>query len=53
MKLLTKFTSEEEGVTLIEYALIALLIAIALVITLVQVGGTVSDFYQSVANAFP
>ncbi|MFO8023034.1 MAG: Flp family type IVb pilin [Perlabentimonas sp.] len=44
---------EDDGVTSIEYALIAVLIAIAIVVTLDQVGVTVSGFYQSVADAFP
>jgi len=53
MDFIMRLIREEEGVALIEYALIAILIAIALVFTLGLVGETVSEFYQSVADAFP
>lgn len=42
----------EEGVTLIEYALLAMVTAIALVSVLSDVGTAVQGFFQSVAEAF-
>ena len=53
MKLLMKLFSEEEGVTLIEYALIAFLIVIGIFLTIASIGLSVRDFYQLVADGFP
>lgn len=41
------------GQGLVEYALIILFVAIALVGALTILGGTLADFYQTAAAAFP
>jgi pilus assembly protein Flp/PilA len=46
MKLLKRLYSEEEGVTLIEYALLAGLIALALVTILRTTGETLNAFFE-------
>jgi pilus assembly protein Flp/PilA len=50
MEKLIKFFKDEQGVTAIEYALIASLIAVFIVAALYFVGGEVSDTYQNVAS---
>ena len=54
MKFIKRLLCEEKGTTSIEYALIALLIAIVLVGTgvLNTIGDTVKGFYQSVSDGF-
>ena len=51
MKLIIRLLSEEDGVTLIEYALIAVLIAVALVSTLGLVGEEVERLYKLVSDS--
>jgi pilus assembly protein Flp/PilA len=51
MNLLKRLFREEEGVTLIEYALIAALIAIAAIVTLGLVGGQINALFQQVLSA--
>lgn len=46
MKLLKKFFSDEGGVTLIEYALIAALLAMAVVVALGIAGDAVTEFFE-------
>jgi pilus assembly protein Flp/PilA len=53
MKKLFHLFDSEEGVTSIEYALIASLIAMVIVVTVTALGSTVKDLYQSVVSAFP
>ena len=48
MKLLKRLFSEEEGVTLIEYALIAALIAVVAIITLIAVGANVNAVFDTI-----
>ena len=50
IKLLNRLLSEEYGVTLIEYALIGTLIAMAVVIVLNIVGDAVKTFYDLLAS---
>ncbi len=50
MEKLIKFFKDEQGVTAIEYALIASLIAVFIVAALYFVGGQVSDTYENVAS---
>lgn len=50
MERLVRFLKDEEGVTSIEYALIAALIAIVIVIALSFVGNEVSETYENVAS---
>ena len=51
MKLLKRLFQEEEGVTLIEYGLIAALIAIAVIATLRLVGTTLDGLFQQIQSA--
>lgn len=46
-----RFLRDEEGVTAIEYGLIAALIAVAIIITVTAVGGGLQDVFQAVADA--
>ncbi|MBW1744718.1 MAG: Flp family type IVb pilin [Deltaproteobacteria bacterium] len=50
MEKLIKFFKDEQGVTAIEYALIASLIAVVIVAALFFVGGEVSNTYDTVAS---
>lgn len=52
-KLLHDFVLEDDGVTSIEYALIASLMVVAIVSTVPLVGTAVAGLFQSVVNAFP
>ena len=47
------FARAEEGVTAIEYALIAALIALAIVATVTTLGQTVRDLFNRVAASMP
>jgi pilus assembly protein Flp/PilA len=49
--LIQKFVRDEEGVTAIEYGLIAALIAVAIVITVTAVGTNLNVIFGSVAAA--
>ena len=44
------FASSESGVTSIEYALIGVLIAVAIVVSVTNVGSAVNGLYQRVAD---
>ena len=48
-----KFINSDEGATMIEYAVIAMLVAMVLVGTLTTIGTSVSSYFQLVANKFP
>jgi len=50
---LVKAICSDSGVSAIEYALIAGLIAIAIVTGATRVGGSISAFFNTVAAAFP
>jgi pilus assembly protein Flp/PilA len=50
MKLLNRLFREEEGVTIIEYALIAALIAIAAIVTVGLAGEQVEAVFQFIAD---
>ena len=50
MKKLFGFLKEEEGVTAIEYGLIAALIAIAIVLTVTTVGTKLNSTFTSVST---
>ena len=50
MKGIIKFFKDEEGVTAIEYGLIAAGIAIAIVAVVFVVGNSLSDVFQSVSD---
>ena len=51
MEKLLQFLKEEEGVTAIEYGLIAALIAIAIITALEAVGGGLNALFQRVVTA--
>ena len=46
------WTQEEKGQTLIEYALIVLLISIVVIVVLGALGGDVTDVFQSIRDTF-
>lgn len=48
-----RFFGKESGQTLVEYALIIMLVAIALVLALGLLAGGLDDFYRTAAAAFP
>jgi pilus assembly protein Flp/PilA len=50
MEKITRFMKEEEGVTLIEYGLIAALIAVALIATLTSVKDGLVSLFSTVAT---
>ncbi len=52
MKLIKRFLTEEDGVTAIEYALIASLIAMAIILTVTAVGQNVSALFTRVETEF-
>lgn len=51
MKLFKRLFSEEEGVTLIEYALIAALIAVVAIATLILVGDEIVNIFNNIQEA--
>lgn len=51
MKLLKRLFREEEGVTLIEYGLIAAIISVALIAVLFSVQGGLQKIFNDVASA--
>jgi len=53
MKRLLKFLKEEEGVTAIEYGLIAALVAVAIIVALTTLGTKVSNTFSTVSGKMP
>jgi pilus assembly protein Flp/PilA len=51
MEKLLKFLKDEEGIVAIEYALIALLIAVAIVGTVTALGGQLNTVFTSIKNS--
>jgi pilus assembly protein Flp/PilA len=51
MEMLLRFLKEEDGVTAIEYGLIAALIAIAIIAALIAVGGGLNTIFNRVVTA--
>ena len=47
------FVKDRSGVTSIEYALIAVIVAVGIVASVTVLGGSVSDIYNTVAAAMP
>ena len=45
-----RFFKDEEGVTAIEYSLIAALIGVAIVVTVMAVGGSVNAVFNNVSE---
>jgi pilus assembly protein Flp/PilA len=50
MKTLMRFFKDEEGVTAIEYGLIAALIAVVIIIAVAAVGTSLSTTFQNVST---
>jgi pilus assembly protein Flp/PilA len=48
-----KLIQNEEGVTAIEYALIAALIAVAIIAALTTLGGKISNTFNTVSGKMP
>lgn len=53
MHALKRFVFEEDGVTAIEYGLIAALIAVAIAVAVAATGTTLAGVFASVTAAFP
>ncbi len=53
VKKLIKFLKDEEGVTALEYGLIAALIAVAIIAAVGMLGGKVSTTFDTVSAAMP
>lgn len=51
MDFIKKFIREEDGVTAIEYGLIAALIAVAIIVAVTSVGTKLTAVFSSVATA--
>ena len=51
MKFVRKMFKNEEGATAIEYGLIAALIAVAAIVAMGQLGGTLSNTFNNVNNS--
>jgi pilus assembly protein Flp/PilA len=50
MEAIKRFLNDEEGVTAIEYGLIAAGIAVAVIVVVYVIGGKISSAFQSIAN---
>jgi len=46
----TAFLRDEQGATAIEYALIAALVAVAIIVAVEQLGGSVGNLFQGVSD---
>jgi pilus assembly protein Flp/PilA len=53
MESLIRFIKDEEGVTAIEYGLIAALIAVAIIAAVELVGGKLTNTFDAVSNKLP
>ena len=53
VEMMKRFLTEEDGVTAIEYALIASLIAMVIIVTVGDVGQKVSDLFETVKTELP
>lgn len=51
MNAIIRFLKDEEGVTAIEYGLIASLIAVVIILAVTAAGTAVNDAFQDVADA--
>ncbi len=50
MKKLMRFLKDEDGVTAIEYGLIAALIAVTIILTITAVGDALNDIFTTVSD---
>lgn len=51
MSKMSTFMRDEEGVTAIEYGLIAALIAVVIIVSVTNVGTALSNIFQAIADA--
>ena len=52
MEIYKRLFKEEKGATVIEYGLVAMLIAIVAIVVINEIGINVNELYQKVADAF-
>lgn len=50
LQLIKRFISEEEGVTAIEYGLIAALIALVIAVAIISIGNNLNITFSTIAN---
>jgi pilus assembly protein Flp/PilA len=53
MEMIKRFFKEEDGATLVEYAILVALIAVAVIGTVFILGGQINAAFQSVVDALP
>ncbi len=51
--MISRFISEEDGQTLVEYGLLISLIALAIVTTMTLFGKKVNNYYNNISNQMP
>ncbi len=52
-KRIARFVKDRSGVTSIEYALIAVIVAVGIIASITLLGGSVSETYNTVAASMP
>ena len=52
-KRIARFVKDKSGVTGIEYALIAVIVAVGIIGSITLLGGSVSDTFNTVASSMP
>lgn len=50
---LVRFLRDEEGATAVEYGLIAALIAVAIILSITDLGDKLKDVFETIKNALP
>ncbi|MBS4019824.1 MAG: Flp family type IVb pilin [Dechloromonas sp.] len=48
-----RFLRDEEGATAVEYGLIAALIAVAIILSITDLGDKLKDVFETIKNALP
>ncbi|KQQ90516.1 Flp family type IVb pilin [Arthrobacter sp. Leaf137] len=51
--LMIRLRSDEKGATAVEYGIMVALIAVAIIIAVTALGGTLSDLFDTVTGKFP
>ena len=52
-KRIARFVKDRSGVTSIEYALIAVIVAVGIIASITLLGGSVSETFNTVASSMP
>ena len=52
-KMLKAFWTDEEGVTVVEYAVLAALIIVAVIATVTILGGRIDEVFQEISRQLP